>query len=261
MQHYLNLKKVESIIKKHGEATMRRLSAFLAILLALVWASTLNADIYVWTDEDGVKNFTNFSPPEGAEIFIKDSGISQKTAEDTPPRTFETQPPKPDATGEVSRLREELEAVKKLLAENLEASKAVEEDPYPDRRVPVEDAYDASDDTNTAAEPQRSYTTVHKYYYPYYGYGAYGLFQDRHSGKRFRHKRHFHRKSRYSGHKKYYSHRRGHGKQHRAKLKKQKHDIHHSVKHRIGSKRRHAQGWNRNGRFRSGSRIHYRHRR
>jgi hypothetical protein len=49
---------------------MRRLSAFLAILFALVCASTLKADIYVWIDGDGVKNFTNFSPPEGAEIFI-----------------------------------------------------------------------------------------------------------------------------------------------------------------------------------------------
>jgi hypothetical protein len=75
---------------------MRRLSALLAILFALVCASTLNADIYVWVDENGVKNFTNFSPPEGAVIFIKDSGISKKTAEDSPPRTFETQPPKPD---------------------------------------------------------------------------------------------------------------------------------------------------------------------
>ncbi len=52
---------------------MRRLSALLAILFALVCASTLNANIYDWIDEDGVKNFTNFSPPEGAEIFIKDS--------------------------------------------------------------------------------------------------------------------------------------------------------------------------------------------
>ncbi len=240
---------------------MKRLSALLAILFALVCASTLNADIYVWVDEDGVKNFTNFSPPEGAEIFIKDSGISQKTAEDTPPRTFETQTPKPAATSEVSRLKEELEAVKKLLAENLEASKAVEEDKYPDRSVPVQDAYDSSDDTYTAAEPERSYTTVHKYYYPYYGYGAYGFVHDRHSGKRFRHKRHFYRKNHYGGHQKYDSHRRGHEKQHRAKLKKQKHDIQHSVKHRIGSKRSHAPEWNRRGRFRSGLRTHYYHRR
>jgi hypothetical protein len=240
---------------------MRRLSAFLAILFALVCASTLNANIYVWIDEDGVKNFTNFSPPEGAKIFIKDSGISQKTVEDAPPRSDETQPPKPDATSEVSRLREELEAVKKLLAENLEASKAVEEDPYPDRSVPVEDAYDSSDDTYTAAEPQRSYTTVHKYYYPYYGYGAYRIVHDRHSGKKFRHKRHFHRKSHYNGHKKYYSHRRGHEKQHRARLNKQKHAIQHRVKHRIGSQRRHTSEGKRRGRFRYGLRTHYYHRR
>jgi hypothetical protein len=240
---------------------MRRLSALLAILFALVCASTLNADIYVWIDEDGVKNFTNFSPPEGAEIFIKDSGISQKTAEYTPPRNDETRPPKPDATSEVSRLREELEAVKELLAENLEASKADEEVKYPDSSVPVEDAYDSSNGTYTAAEPERSYTTVHKYYYPYYGYGAYGFVHDRYSGKRFRHKRHFHRKSRYGSHQKYDSHRRGYAKHHRAKLKKQKHDSHHSLKHHSRSKRSHVPKWNRHGRFRYGLRTHYYHRR
>ncbi len=227
---------------------MRRLSVLLAILFALVCASSLNADIYVWIDEDGVKNFTNFSPPVGAKIFIKDSGISQKTAEDKPPRKDDTRPPKPDATSEVSRLREELEAVKKLLAENLEASKADEEDKYPARSVPVEDAYDSSDGTYTAAEPERSYTTVHKYYYPYYGYGAKRFVHDRHSGKRFRHK-------------KYESHRRGHEKHHRSKFKKQKHDIYPRVKHRIRSPRSHAPKWNRRGRFGRGLRTHYYHRR
>jgi hypothetical protein len=157
-------------------------------------------------------------------------------------------------------LREDLEAVKKLLAENLEASKAVEEDKYVERSVPVEDAYDSSDDTYTAAEPEQSYTTVHRYY-PYYGYGAYGFVHDRYSGKRFRHKRHFHRKSHYGGHKKYYSHRRGREKQHGAKLKIQKHDTHHKVKHRIRSQRSHAPKWNRRGRFSHGLRTRYHHRR
>ena len=234
---------------------MRRLSALLVILFALVCASTLNADIYVWIDEDGVKNFTNFSPPEGAKIFIKDSGISQKTAEYTPPRNDETRPPKPDATSEVSRLREELEAVKELLAENLEASKADKEDKYPDRPVPVEDAYDSSNGTYTAAESERSYTTVKKYYYPYYGYGAYGFVRDRHGKKKFRYKRH------YGDRKKYDSHRRGNTKHHRVIFNKRKHDSHHRVKHRIRSPRSHAPKWNRRGRFGRGLRTHYYHRR
>jgi len=240
---------------------MSRLSVLLAILFALVCASTLNADIYVWIDQNGVKNFTNFLPPEGAEIFIKDSGVSQKTAGDTPPRPNAIQSPQPDATSEVSRLREELEAVKKLLAENLEASKAVEEGEIPDRTVPDEDAYDSAGDTYITAEPEQSYTPVHKYYYPYYGYGASRFVYDRHSGKRFRHKRHFYTKSHYGRHKKYDSHRRGHKMHHRSKFKKQKHDIHFRVKNRIRSQRSRAPKWNRRGGFGHGLRTHYYHRR
>ncbi len=54
-------------------------------------------------------------------------------------------------------MREELEAVKKALAETLEASPAAEEDKYPDRTVPVEDVYDSSGDTYGLPEPERSY--------------------------------------------------------------------------------------------------------
>jgi hypothetical protein len=69
---------------------MKRLSAILALLITLLCASTLNANIYVWIDADGVKNFSNFLPPEGAEIFIKDSGLSQKPTQSAPPSTPDT---------------------------------------------------------------------------------------------------------------------------------------------------------------------------
>ncbi len=240
---------------------MRRISAVSTFLFVLACASILNANIYVWIDADGVKHFTNFAPPEGAEIFIQDSGVSQKPAEDRPARTDQTRPPKPDATSEVSRLQEELEALKKLLAENLEASKTVGAEKYPDRTLPVEDAYDASDDAYTEAEPERSYTTVHKYYYPYFGFGGYGLAHKRHDGKKFGHKRHYHRKSHFGDRKKYDRHRRGHAKRHWTTFKKRKHDVHQTKKHRIGSPRRHASGWNRRGKFGHVSRTHFYHRR
>ena len=41
-----------------------------------------SADIYFWTDENGVKNFTNYSPPEKAEVFMETSEADQDTALD-----------------------------------------------------------------------------------------------------------------------------------------------------------------------------------
>ena len=41
-------------------------------LTFLVWSTpTLFADIYVWTDANGVKNFTNHAPPEQAVVFME----------------------------------------------------------------------------------------------------------------------------------------------------------------------------------------------
>jgi hypothetical protein len=47
---------------------------FLAVLLAAAQAS---ADVYVWTDADGVRHYSNTPPPEDAVIL--------KTYEETPP--------------------------------------------------------------------------------------------------------------------------------------------------------------------------------
>lgn len=44
------------------------------IFIALI-APPLYADIYVWTDEDGVKHFSNQDPPENAEIITKTKEI------------------------------------------------------------------------------------------------------------------------------------------------------------------------------------------
>jgi len=39
-----------------------------------------SADIYFWTDENGVKNFTNYSPPEKAEVFMKTPEAGEETS-------------------------------------------------------------------------------------------------------------------------------------------------------------------------------------
>jgi hypothetical protein len=41
-----------------------------ALILCSV-AAIVQADIYVWTDENGVKHFSNHSPPSGSTILMK----------------------------------------------------------------------------------------------------------------------------------------------------------------------------------------------
>lgn len=50
---------------------MLGLKIFLLITAACFIASPLYADIYEWTDENGVRHFTNYAPPPEAAIMIK----------------------------------------------------------------------------------------------------------------------------------------------------------------------------------------------
>ena len=50
---------------------MRRLSIGLAAVMLCCFYSSVSADIYVWTDEHGVKHFTNYAPPAEAEILMQ----------------------------------------------------------------------------------------------------------------------------------------------------------------------------------------------
>lgn len=58
--------------EENKETHMKLLKIFAAFFIGLFWASAVEADIYVWTDENGVTNFTNNNPPPEAKIFIKD---------------------------------------------------------------------------------------------------------------------------------------------------------------------------------------------
>jgi hypothetical protein len=48
---------------------MKPFRIFLAIILAYLWVSNLNADeVYFWTDEDGVINMSNYGPPTDKKV-------------------------------------------------------------------------------------------------------------------------------------------------------------------------------------------------
>ncbi len=50
---------------------MKRFAIIPLILFISLWAAMLNADIYTWTDENGVRHFTNNAPPKQAKLMIK----------------------------------------------------------------------------------------------------------------------------------------------------------------------------------------------
>ncbi len=52
---------------------MKVLNMFGIFVFAFLWASAASADIYSWTDENGVMHFTNVAPPPQARILVKDA--------------------------------------------------------------------------------------------------------------------------------------------------------------------------------------------
>jgi hypothetical protein len=57
-----------------------RLAASIWGLISFLWCvPALFADIYVWTDANGVKNFTNHAPPEQAVVFMETPEIDAKS--------------------------------------------------------------------------------------------------------------------------------------------------------------------------------------
>ena len=56
----------------------------IVILVAVIclFSSFLYADIYEWTDENGVKHFTNYAPPDNAKIMMKTEEVPYDEAAD-----------------------------------------------------------------------------------------------------------------------------------------------------------------------------------
>ena len=50
---------------------MRIFTIIYTILWFTLIAPVAFADIYVWTDANGVKNFTNYAPPDQAIVFME----------------------------------------------------------------------------------------------------------------------------------------------------------------------------------------------
>ena len=148
---------------------MKRLNILILILMA-VWlfgfvALTAHADIYSWTDENGVSHFTNYAPPKHAKLLMKTPEIPYDEEADNQRReTDRLEVARQELEEREAFLLSEQQAAERRIAEaNAKAETALWE---ADRIL--QEAEAAAEDENYG----RSNGYVYGYgYYPYYRYG------------------------------------------------------------------------------------------
>ncbi|MGD8963539.1 MAG: DUF4124 domain-containing protein [Desulfobacterales bacterium] len=145
---------------------MNRLNIIALILaffgLAGFMIPAANADIYSWTDENGVRHFTNQTPPKHAELLIKSPEVSHD--EEAHERRLEEDrlalARQELAEREAFLLQQQLEAERRIAA----ASARVE--------AALEQADQILQDAEAAAEANDNDSWgSYGYYYPYYRIG------------------------------------------------------------------------------------------
>ena len=139
---------------------MKGLKIFLFIAAGCLIAGPLYADIYEWTDENGVKHFTNYTPPDNATILIKFEELPYDEAADRARIEAERQQQLELARLEIAEREAELER------REAEAERRAEEaQRYADETLRAADEYlaDAKDDR-----------------YSYRGGGFYGYYRPPH---------------------------------------------------------------------------------
>ena len=145
---------------------MKRLNITILVLMA-VWvygftALTAHADIYSWTDENGVNHFTNYAPPKHAKLLIKTPEIPYDEEADNQRRENDSlEVARQELADREAFLLQEQQAAERRIAEaNARADAALWE---ADRML--QEAEAAAEDTNY----DRSNGYVYGYgYYPYY---------------------------------------------------------------------------------------------
>jgi hypothetical protein len=175
---------------------MMTLAAFWFAGLAV---STADADIYAWTDENGVKHFTNYTPPKQATLFMKTPEIPYDEEADNRRREADRLAvARQELAEREAFLREEqLAAERRIVAANARADAALQE-----AEQILQKAQAAAEDTGTYHSSSDGY----RYYYPYYFYGS-RYFDKRHKkydGGLHRKIKHFKHKIDHYPHKRHY---------------------------------------------------------
>ena len=119
---------------------MKGLKIVLLIAAGVLITGSLHADIYEWTDENGVKHFTNYSPPDDATILMKSEELPYDEAADRARLEAEKQYQLELAKLEIAAREAELEQ-RVAEAERRAAEKAAEAERYAEETVRAADQY------------------------------------------------------------------------------------------------------------------------
>ena len=152
-------------MKPGGRLPMNVLIILLFIAAGCLIAGPLHADIYEWTDENGVKHFTNYAPPNDATILIKSDELPYDEAADRARIEAERQLQLELARLEIAEREAELER---------RAAEA-------ERRAAEAERY--AEETVRAADQYLEDTRNDRWYYR--GSGFWGGYRPPHSGRRF----------------------------------------------------------------------------
>ena len=219
---------------------MKGLKISLLIAAQFFIASSLFADIYEWTDANGVKHFTNYAPPDNAKLLMKTEALPYDEAADIERMETEQQDQLELERQEIAEREAELErkvaeAERRLAALDRQAERIERE------------AEERSDETADDADIDRSYGS-YGYYPGYYTYPRKQRWYYRgHSGGIYYKKPHYKSYHRYRLHKKNDY---GHHKKRFIKKNKHfpKHHFRSHTKQRQGKHHYRFQGKRHNGR-------------
>lgn len=205
------------------EAPMKRLNILVMMLVACGFAglagSTANADIYVWTDENGVKNFTNQAPPEHATLFMRTPELPHDEEADTQRRNMDRLETAIQALAEREALllEQQQEAERRIAAANARAEAALRDADQilQEAEAASEGEYHGYSGSYGWDYSRRWYGSGSRYLYKGYKRWDGGLYRKKHH---HRHKTHHYKNKRH--HSKYKKHikphtKRSHYKSHR----------------------------------------------
>ncbi len=184
-------------------------------IITMVWAavwlcglsiSAADADIYHWTDENGVNHYTNYAPPKKARLLMKTPEIPyDREADIQRQETDRLEVARQElAEREAFLLQQQIEAERRIAEANARADAALRE-----ADQILQDAEAAAADADTYRNGNYAYGYG---YYPYYrpGYRKYVHPYKKHHYK-YRKSRHYKYKHRYGRHYKHaYPHYRHH---------------------------------------------------
>ncbi len=173
---------------------MRRFKILLGVTMVCLMGSSIYADIYEWTDKNGVKHFTNNTPPDNARIFMKTEELPYDEAADQARTEAETLASLEDRQRKIAEKEAALEQREAEAEQNIAEANRRTEETLKDAEELVDEA--GSDRFNSRYFVDDGYFSgIYSYSYPHYERRYYRGYRGGIHFNKFRNNRTFSHKS------------------------------------------------------------------